>query len=58
METELVEMRTMDDPISLCRIYMFKVRVPRYVLLKKYVAFCYIVKYLWKVVRYGELKKK
>jgi hypothetical protein len=53
MATERVEMRFMDDPKDLCRVYMFKVHVEQTRLLNKYVAFWYIVKYLWKVVRYG-----
>lgn len=51
---EGVEMRFMDDPKDLCRVYMFKVRVSQDRLLNKYVAFWYIVKYLWKVVRHGK----
>lgn len=53
MENERVEMRFMNDPIDLCRVYMFKVRVSRVRLLNKYCALWYIYKYLWKVVRYG-----
>ncbi len=51
---ESVEMRFMDDPTDFCRVYMFKVRVSRYRLLNKYTAVWFIVKYLWKVVRYGK----
>jgi hypothetical protein len=51
--TERVEMRFMDDPVDLCRVYMFKVHVEQKRLLNKYVALWYIVKYLWKVVRHG-----
>ena len=52
--TEGVEMRFMDDPATLNRVYMFRVSIPETVLIKKkYVVFLYIVKYLWKAVRYG-----
>lgn len=51
---EGVEMRFMDDPEDLCRVYMFKVRISRIRLLDKYVAFWYIVKCLWKVLRHGK----
>lgn len=53
MTTETVEARYYDDQRDLSRVYMFKVRVPHNMLLKKYVALWYIVKHLWKVVRYG-----
>ena len=56
MANERVEMRFYDDPKDLCRVYMFKVHVEQKRLLNKYVALWYIVKYLWKVVRYGERK--
>lgn len=52
MENEGVEVRLMDDPKDLCRVYMFKVRVSRNRLLKKYTAFWFIVNYLWKEVRH------
>ena len=51
---EGVEMRFMDDPKDLCRVYMFKVSIPQDVLLKKYVAFWLIVKYMWKAVRHAK----
>ena len=51
---EGVEMRFMDDPEDLCRVYMFRVCVSTKRLLNKYVALWYTVKYLWKVVRYGK----
>ena len=54
MMAEGVEMRFMDDPMHLCRVYMFKVSIPKTMLLKKYVAFWLIVKYLWKAVRHGK----
>lgn len=54
MKTEGAEMRFMDNPITLCREYMFRVSIPQTMLLKKYVAFWCIVKYLWKVVRHGK----
>ena len=50
---EHVEMRIMDDPLEMNRVYMFKVHVSRHRLLNKYEALWYIVKYLWKVVRHG-----
>ena len=51
---EGAEMRFMDDPATLNRVYMFRVSIPQTVLIKgKYVAFWVIVKYLWKVVRHG-----
>lgn len=53
---ERVEMRFMDDPATLCRVFMFRVHVSQKRLLNKYVALWYIVKYLWKVVRHGEKK--
>jgi hypothetical protein len=53
---EGVEMRFMDDPESLCRVYMFKVHVSQTRLLNKYAALWFIVKYLWKVVRHGQKK--
>ena len=51
--TECVEMRFMDDPMDLSRVYMFRVRIPQTMLLNKYVALWHIVKYMWKVVRHG-----
>lgn len=52
---EGAEMRVMDDLATLNRVYMFRVSIPKTVLIKeKYVAFWVIVKYLWKVVRHGE----
>lgn len=52
--TEGAEMRVMDDPTTLNRVFMFRVSVPKTLFIKeKYVAFWRIVKYLWKVVRYG-----
>ena len=51
---EGAEMRIMDDPVSLNRVFMFRVSIPQTLLIKeKYVAFWVIVKYLWKVVRNG-----
>ena len=53
--TEGVEMRYMDDPVTQHRVYMFRVSIPKTVLIKeKYVVFWYIVKYLWRVVRHGK----
>ena len=54
MENEGVEVRFMDDPKDLCRVYMFKVRVSKFRLLKQYTALWFIVKYLWKAVRHGK----
>lgn len=54
MANEGAEMRFMDDPIDLCRVYRFDVRVSRQRLLNKYAALWFIVKSLWKVVRYGK----
>lgn len=51
---EGAEMRYMDNPITLCREYMFRVCIPKTMLLNKYVAFWHIVKYMWKVVRNGK----
>ena len=48
---EGVEMRFTADPKDYTIVYMFRVRVSQTRLLNKYVAFWYIVKYLWKVVR-------
>ena len=50
---ECVEMRILDDPMECFHVYLFRVRVSKHRLLKKYVALWYIVKYLWKVVRHG-----
>lgn len=50
---EGAEMKFYDDPKDLCRVYMFRVHVSKKRLLKKYVAFWYVVKYLWMVVRHG-----
>lgn len=51
---EGAEMRILDDPMDyFCQVYLFRVRVSKHRLLKKYVALWYIVKYLWKVVRHG-----
>ena len=54
MANEGAEMRFTDNPMTLCREYMFRVSIPQTMLLNKYVAFWRIVKYLWKVVRYGK----
>jgi hypothetical protein len=51
---EGVEMRIMDDPTTLNRVFMFRVSIPQTLLIEeKYVVFWRIVKYLWKVVRHG-----
>lgn len=50
---EGAEMRFMDDPMTLNRVYMFRVSIPKRMLLKKYLAFWCIVKYLWMVIRHG-----
>jgi hypothetical protein len=51
---EGAEMRIMDDPATLNRVFMFRVSIPETLLIEeKYVAFWRIVKYLWKVVRHG-----
>lgn len=56
---EYAEMRILEDPAidPFCQTYLFKVRIENRRLLNKYIALWYIVKYLWKVVRYGERKK-
>ena len=54
MENESAEMQFMDNPRTLCREYMFRVSIPRKMLLKKYVAFLCIVKCLWGVIRHGK----
>lgn len=54
MKSEGAKMWFRDNPVTLCREYMFQVSIPQTALLKKYVAFWYIVKYLWKVVRHGK----
>jgi len=50
---EGAEMQFTDDPKDLCRVYQFRVRVSRKRLLNKYVAFWYIVRCMWGVLRRG-----
>ena len=54
MGNESVEMWFADDPKGLTREYRFRVRISQKRLLNKYRAVWCIVKYLWKVVRYGK----
>ena len=54
MANEGAKMWFMDDPIDLCRVYRFEVRVSQKRLLNKYAALWFVVKMLWKVVRYGK----
>lgn len=52
MTGEGVELRWMDDPIDLCRVYRFEVRLSRNRLINsKWTAFWWILRYLWRAVR-------
>ena len=49
---EQVEIRYMDDPEDMTRVWLIKVRLPQTVLLSgKWAVFWRIIIYLWKVMR-------